>query len=221
MIRVVIADDHTLVREGIRALLERAGDIQVVGEAVDGRDAVELVRKLAPDVLLMDITMPQLNGIQAAEKLRDEGSPTRVVILTMHSDEALVRQALHIGVKGFLPKGSLSDELLFALRAAAMGGVYLSPSISSSLLGDGAPGKQEKPRGAPGPLTVRERELLGLIARGHTNAQMARELNISIKTVERHRAHLMQKLDAHNLVELIRVAHTQGLISLDQDLSDS
>jgi DNA-binding NarL/FixJ family response regulator len=174
-----------------------------------------LVQRLAPDVLLMDIAMPHLNGIQAAEQLLEAGAATRIVILSMHSDEILVRQALQHGVKGFLPKGSVSDELLFAVRAASRGAVYLSPSISTTLLGESVGRGDTKPRGAPGPLTARERELLRLIGKGLTNAQMARDLGISIKTVERHRTHLMQKLKVHNLVELIRVAIAQGLIPLE------
>ncbi|MEW5789428.1 MAG: response regulator transcription factor [Pseudomonadota bacterium] len=214
MIRIVIADDHSLVREGIRALLEKAGDIQVVGEAVDGQQAVDLVLAQAPDVLLMDIAMPRLNGIQAAERLHGAGCTTRVVILSMFSDPALVRQALHNGVKGFLPKGAVSEELLFALRAAARGAVYLSPAVSQDALAEAPP----RAGGAPEPrrLTPRERELLLLIGKGRTNAQIAQDLGISIKTVERHRTHLMQKLNARNLVELIRIALTQGLIPLEE-----
>lgn len=212
MIRVLIAEDHHLVREGIRALLEKAADIEVVGEAVDGQEAVEMVQRLSPDVLLMDIAMPRLNGIQAVEQLRKSGSPTRIVILSMYSDEILVRQALQNGVNGFLPKGSVSDELLFAISAASRGAVYLSPAISTSVL---TPPAAPTPQGPAGQLTAREQEMLQLISKGHTNSQMADALGISVKTVERHRTHLMQKLNAHNLVELIRIAVTQGLIRLD------
>jgi DNA-binding NarL/FixJ family response regulator len=217
MIRIVIAEDHHLVREGIRALLEKAGGIEIVGEAVDGQEAVELTRRLIPDVLLMDIAMPRLNGIQAAEQLRDAGVPTNVVILSMYSDEILVRQALQNGVKGFLPKGSVSEELLFAVRAACRGAVYLSPSIPSAVLADHAAPDDPKAKGATGRLTAREREMLQLIGKGHTNNQMAQAMGVSVKTVERHRTNLMQKLNAHNLVELIRIALMQGLIPLDDD----
>ena len=136
MIRLVIAEDHHLVRQGIRVLLEREKDIEVVGEAVDGREAVELVQSLTPDVLLMDIAMPRLDGIQALEKLRALNIATQTVILSMYSDDALVRQALHNGARGFLLKGSVSEELLLAIRAADKGAAYLSPAVSGAILSD-------------------------------------------------------------------------------------
>jgi len=213
MIRVVVADDHNLVREGIRALLEKAGDIQVVGEAVDGHEAVELVRREAPDVLVMDIAMPRLNGIQAVEQLRAAGAATRIVILSMYSEEILVRQALQHGAKGFLLKGSVSEELLLAIRAANRGAVYLSPAISQAVLADPAAGQPNLP-GSEAQLTPRERQMLQLIGEGYTNNRIAEALGISVKTVERHRTNLMAKLNVHNLVELIRVAMKRGLIRL-------
>ncbi|HSE96186.1 MAG TPA: response regulator transcription factor [Methylomirabilota bacterium] len=216
MIRVIVADDHHLVREGIRALLEKADDIQVVGEAVDGQEAVELVERLAPDVLVMDIAMPRLNGIQAVERIRAAGSPARIVILSMYSDEILVRQALQLGARGFLLKGSVSEELLLAIRAASRGAVYLSPAISESVIADVSTAPPS-PRGQ-GPaeqLTARERQMLQLISEGCTNSKMAEILGISVKTIERHRTNLMAKLDAHNLVELIRVAMKHGLIRFE------
>ena len=214
MIRVVVADDHNLVREGIRALLEKAGDIQVVGEAVDGHEAVELVRREAPDVLVMDIAMPRLNGIQAVEQLRAAGAETRIVILSMYSEEILVRQALQHGAKGFLLKGSVSEELLLAIRAANRGAVYLSPAISQAVLAEPAAGQPSLP-GPGAQLTPRERQMLRLIGEGYTNSRIAEALGISVKTVERHRTNLMAKLNVHNLVELIRVAMKHGLIRLE------
>jgi two-component system, NarL family, response regulator NreC len=218
VIRVAVADDHHLVREGIRALLEKAGDIEVVGEAVDGADAVELVQSVVPDVLLIDIAMPRLNGIQALEQLRARGATTKVVVLSMYSDETLVRQALQKGARGFLLKGSVSEEMLLAIRAACRGAIYLSPVISDALLADvstvrtdaGAAGSLEQ-------LTAREREILQLVSKGHTNSEMATQLAISVKTVERHRTNLMAKLKAHNLVELIRIGIKQGLIPLQDE----
>lgn len=211
MIRVVVADDHNLVREGIRALLEKAGDIEVVGEAVDGHEAVELVTRVAPDVLVMDIAMPRLNGIQAVEQLRAAGTETRIVILSMYSEEILVRQALQHGAKGFLLKGSVSEELLLAIRAASRGAVYLSPAISETVMADPAPA-QPNPPGPGAQLTPRERQMLQLIGEGYTNSRIAEALGISVKTVERHRTNLMAKLKVHNLVELIRTAMKHGLI---------
>ncbi len=215
MIRVIIADDHNLVREGIRALLEKAGDIEVIGEATDGKEAVDLAQRLAPDVLVMDIAMPNLNGIQAVEQLRALGIASRVVILSMYSEDILVRQALQHGAKGFLLKGSVSDELLLAIRAAHRNATYLSPAISATVLADVSPAQVgARSPGAVDQLTPREREMLQMISEGYTNNKMAEALGISVKTVERHRTNLMAKLDARNLVELIRVAMKRGLIRL-------
>jgi DNA-binding NarL/FixJ family response regulator len=217
MIRAIVADDHHLVRQGIRALLEKAGDIQVIGEAADGREAIELVERLAPDVLVLDISMPRLDGIQAIKRIRRLGLATRVVILSMYSDTTLVRQALQSGANGYLLKGSLTEELLLAVRAANKGEVYLSPGISGPVVDDflavhaGAKG--------PGPLdrlTQREREVLQLVAEGHSNPEIAEILNVSVKTVEKHRAALMAKLGVHEVAGLMRVAIKKGLIFLDK-----
>ena len=216
MIRVAIADDHHLVREGIRALLEKADDIQVVGEAVDGVEAVELVERLGPDVLVMDIAMSRLNGVEAVERIRDLGAPTQVVILSMYSDEALVHQALQNGAKAYLLKGSVSEELLLAIRAASRGATYLSPAVSETFLADMLTAQASARKLDPiGKLTSREREILQLIGEGHTNSAIAELLGISMKTVERHRTNLMSKLNVRNLVGLVRVAIKHGLIQLD------
>lgn len=217
MITIVVAEDHHLVREGIRALIEKADDMAVVGEAADGMQAIELVESLHPNVLLMDIAMPRLNGVQAIEKLQTMGQTTNVLILTMHSNEMLVRRVLQKGAKGYLLKDSLKEELLLAIRAASRGATYLSPAVSEAVLAE-VP-EQDDEGGDSDlaiPLTKRESQMLQLICEGHTNTEMAKLMHLSIKTVERHRANLMSKLNAHNLVELIRVAIKHGLILIDE-----
>lgn len=215
MIRVVIADDHRLVREGIRALLDKSDDIAVVGEADDGAAALALVTELAPDVLVTDISMPGLSGLEAAAEVDRLGLATAVVVLTMHAEEALARRALASGARGYVLKDSVTDELLLAIRAARRGGTYLSPVVSAKLLhAPGAAAAVDAPP-EPAPLTAREREVLRLIGLGHTNRAIAAALSISIKTVERHRTQIMAKLDVHNLVDLVRVAIRRGLIELD------
>ncbi len=211
MINVIIADDHNLVREGIRALLEKAEDIHVVGEAENGQQALQLVQSLQPTVLVMDIAMPGINGIQVLEQLREQNLPTQVVILSMYADEIFVRQALQNGAKGYLLKGSFKEELLLTIRAASRGATYLSPSVSETVLTPPA----NNSLSPADQLTPREHELLQLIGKGHTNAEIADLLSVSVKTVERHRTNLMTKLDARNIVELIRVAVRHGLIVLD------
>jgi two-component system response regulator NreC len=216
MIRVVVSDDHHLVREGIRVLLERAEDIEVVGEAGDGLETIGLVQKLKPDVLLMDISMPRLNGIETLRKLKELDLPTRTVILSMHSDEILVREAVQAGAKCYLLKGSVSDELLLAVRAASRGAAYFSPIISDSIMAEGAAAQADAADGAPDRrLTPRELEILRFISEGRTNNEIGKLMQLSVKTVERHRTNLMAKLDAHNLVELIRVAIKRHLIQFE------
>ena len=217
VIRVVVADDHHLVRQGIRALLEKAEDIEVVGEAEDGQEAVELVEWLAPDVLVLDIAMPRLNGSQALGRVRALGVATQVVILSMYSEETLVRQALQNGAKGYLLKQSVAEELLLAVRAASQGEIYLSPAISGSVvagfltLQTDADGANPRRR-----LTRREREVLQLISEGHTNKAIAQILKVSAKTVEKHRANLMSKLNVHNLAGLVRAGIKHGLILIEE-----
>lgn len=212
MINVVIADDHHLVREGIRALLERAEDIKVIGEAQDGQEAVEQVERLRPDVLVLDISMPRLNGIQAAERLR--GGTTQIVFLSMHSDETLVRQALQNGARGYLLKRSVTAELLLAVRAAQRGELYLSPEVASAVLDDFV---STSPQTTPiDRLSPREREVLQLIAEGRTNNEIAEAMTLSVKTVEKHRASIMSKLDVHDLAGMVRIAIKYGLIFLDE-----
>lgn len=216
MISVIIADDHNLVRQGIRALLEKVSDIRVVGEASDGQQAIEMCVQLRPDVLVIDIVMPRVNGLQAVERLRSDNIPTRAVMLSMYSDETLIRQALTKGVKGYVLKQAVSEELLLAIRAAVRGETYLSPLVSSILVESAIQGRALGDEGdAFDHLSLREREVLQLLAEGHTNGEIATTLVLSERTIEKHRAALMEKLGYHNLAGLVRVAIKHGMIPLN------
>ncbi len=217
MIRVILAEDHHLVRQGIRSLLEAAQDIVVVAEAENGQEAVNLVGELKPDVLVTDINMPRLNGIQAAEQIRELGLATRVVILSMHADPILIRQALRHRVKGYLLKHSLTDELLLGVRAAARGETFLCPGVSDLVVAAflNTPAHSKAANGFD-QLSTKEREVLKLVAEGYTNKAMAELMHVSVKTVEKHRANVMAKLNIQELAGLIRVALKHGLIFLDE-----
>jgi len=216
MIRTILVEDHHLVRKGISALLEKASDVEVVGEAADGYEAVELAEQLSPDVVVMDIAMPRLTGIQAAEQIRALKLGIQVVVLSMYSEETLVRQALRSGVKGYVLKNSVAAELLLAIRAASRGEVYLSPAVSGPLVQDllrlDVEGQERTPFDR---LTCREREVLQLIAEGHTNTAIAQVLHLSVKTVEKHRGSLMSKLEVRDVAGLVRMAIKHGLVFLD------
>jgi DNA-binding NarL/FixJ family response regulator len=215
-IRVVVADDHNLVRQGIRSLLEKAEDIDVVGEAADGQEAVDQVERLAPDVLVMDLAMPRLDGSQAIGHVRALDVATKVVILSMYTDETLVRQALRDGAKGYLAKSASQEELCLAVRAAHRGEIYISPAVAQPVVAGFLTGEAaDEGCRAADRLTPREREVLQLVAEGYTNGAVAQALKISVKTVEKHRASLMSKLRVHNLAGLIREAIQHGLVLLD------
>ncbi|MFW5940693.1 MAG: response regulator [Chloroflexota bacterium] len=217
MIRVIIADDHHLVRQGIRALLDDCDDIQVIGEAATGSEAIELAEKEEPNVVVMDLSMPRMDGSQASERILGLDKSIEVVILSMHSDTILAQQLLREGVKGYLLKNSIAEELPMAIRAASRGQVYLSPAISDSVLTTlMSPQPGELPESPSELLTPREREVLQLIAEGHTNNAIAEILTISVKTVEKHRASLMSKLDVHDLPSLMRTSIKHGLVFLDK-----
>ena len=214
-ITVLLADDHTVVREGLRSLLESEPDIEVVGEARDGRQAVQLTRELLPAVVVMDIAMPLLNGVEAARQILEAVPATRVLILSAYGDEEYVEQVIGIGAAGFLIKQTSALVLSKAIREASKGHTFFSSSISSWLRDrqqdslDGAAGRR---RNRAAGLTSREVEILQLIAEGKANKQMAAELGISIKTVEKHRQHLMKKLGIHDTAGLTRYAIAAGII---------
>ena len=213
MIRVLIAEDHLMVRAGIRALLEKAGDIHVMGEASNGQEAIEMTEALKPDVLIMDIMMPRMNGIQAAENIREMKLPTRILLLSMYSDEVFVRQALQCGVKGYVLKSSVSDELLWAVRAVASGKTYLSNPIAEIVVESATHSHSALQDGDPlSNLSPREKEILQLIAEEHTSAEIGKMLFISEKTVEKHRTKLMEKLNVRNLAGLVRLAVKYHLV---------
>ena len=215
MIRVLIADDHNLVRQGIRSLLENAGTIEVVYEAADGYEAVENIRELHPDIAILDISMPNLDGIQAAEKILALGLNTQIIILSMHSDPTIIRQLLKRGVRGYLKKDSLGEELILAINSAVQRKTYLSPSVSEDFMPLLLLNHQDDLPESPAEiLTPREREILQLISEGHTNKSAAYTLGISEKTVEKHRGNLMLKLNVSDLASLICKAIDYKLIFL-------
>ena len=217
MIRVVLADDHQVVRQGLRVLLEAAEDIVVVGEAHDGAAAVDLVKKLTPDVIVLDIGMPDMNGIQASAHIRAHSAATQVVILSMYEDETLARQALRQGARAYVLKRAPAAELLMAIRAVSRGEAYLSPAIAACMLNDFLAQRDTSEEASLYErLTAREHQTLQRIAEGRTNSEIAADLQISIKTVEKHRASLMAKLGVHDLANLIRTALRHRLI-VDDD----
>ena len=216
MIRVLIAEDHLMVRAGIRALLEKAGDIHVLGEASNGQEAVEMTESLKPDVLIMDIMMPRMNGIQAAENIREKRLSTHILLLSMYWDEGFVHQALQYGVKGYVLKSSVSDELIWAVRAVANGKTYLSSPISEIVVESSINPHSGLQDGDPlSVLSPREKEILQLIAEEYTSAEIGKMLFISEKTVEKHRTKLMEKLNVRNLAGLVRLAVKYHLVDRD------
>jgi len=209
MIRILLADDHRLVRQGIRALLEQDPELEIVGEAQDGWAAVQLVERLQPDVAILDIAMPHLSGLEAIAKIHGVSPRTRILLLSMFDDELYILKAARAGAAGYLLKGSLAEELGEAIQLVCKWSrFYLSRAITNRWLRRLI--EQGKPPGEL--LTPREREVLELIARGLTNKEIALELRISVKTVETHRAKLMEKLDTHTAAGLVRYAITKGLV---------
>lgn len=210
---VMIADDHALVRAGIRALLEKVNEVEVVAEAADGREALDLIRKHQPDVVLMDIAMPGLNGLEATRRLGKTEPATRIIILSMHASEEYVWQALRAGARGYLLKGASLAELELAIKSVAADQIYLSPPISKSLIEEylHPTGGERRPTES---LTPRQSEILKLIANGKSTKQIALDLKISVKTVETHRSLLMKRLKVRDVAGLVRYAVRTGLVDL-------
>lgn len=208
---MILADDHLLFRAGLRSMLQNWPDFEIVGEANDGHQAIRLVQDLKPDVLLLDISMPGLNGIEALRKLREIGSPTRIVILSMHSDRHYVTESIKAGARGYLLKDSTLDELVAGIRAVVRGEVYLSSCIAGVLVNDYV-SLSSAVSGPAEILTSREREVLQLIAEGRSTKDAASLLNISVKTIETHRKRIMDKLGVHSVAELTRYAIREKII---------
>ncbi|MEW6141657.1 MAG: response regulator transcription factor [Chloroflexota bacterium] len=214
-IKVLVVDDHTIVRDGICALLSLTPDITVVGEATNGREALEVVKRVIPDIVLMDLAMPVMGGLEATRRICKESPGTKVLILTQHDDKENVFPTIEAGAKGFISKAAASSELAAGIRLVYRGDSYLSPSVTKLLLEDYQ--QMARTRGGHDPyerLTDREREILKLLAEGRTTQEIARMLVLSPKTVERHKTGLMAKLDIHSRTELIKYALRKGIISV-------
>jgi DNA-binding NarL/FixJ family response regulator len=214
--RILLVDDHKIMRQGLKSLLAREPDMEVIGEADDGRTGLDMARELRPDVVLMDISMPGLNGIDATRRMLDVNPAMKVLALTAHSDRNMVREILKAGAMGYIVKDSAVEELVLAVHTAIGGRVYLSPRIAGLVVegfvdengNGGAPGVFSR-------LTAREREVLQLMAEGKATKEVARALSVSVKTAETHRRAIMQKLDLHSVAELTKYAVREGLTSID------
>ena len=207
-IRILLADDHAVVRRGFQMILAEQSDMEIVGEAGNGREALELAAKLKPDVVVMDVAMPELNGIEATRRMAESAPHARVLALSMHKDSVYVRETLRAGARGYLLKDSVAADLVNAVRAVASGEGYLSPAVSDAVLDDYR-------RHVTNPidlLTSREREVLQMLAEGKTNKEIAGILNLSVYTVDAHRGRIMEKLNMHSINELVRFAVRNGLI---------
>jgi len=216
--RILLVDDHAVVRGGLRMLLAADPDLDIVGEAENGMQGIRMAGELQPDVVLMDISMPDMNGIEATRRIKAQYPNIAVLALTMHEDDQYFFEMLAAGASGYVPKRAAPNDLISAIQAVRGGGMFLFPSVARTLVQDYLQ-RREQPSDAPGPqgfedLTEREREVLTLIAEGRTNQEIADLLVISIKTVNRHRENIMAKLNLHSRVELVRYAIAQGLIDL-------
>jgi two-component system response regulator NreC len=207
-IRILLADDHAVVRQGFSLILSAQPDMEIVGEVGNGREAVELAGRLHPDVVVMDVAMPELNGIEATRRLADSAPRARVLALSMHKDAVYVREILRAGARGYLLKDAIDHDLVAAVRSVAQGEAYLSPAVSEAVLSD----YRRHVKDPLDLLTSREREVLQMIAEGKTNKEIATLLSLSVYTVDAHRGRIMEKLNLHSMGELVRFAMRNGLI---------
>ena len=217
MIRLLLVDDHAIVRAGLRMLFQAEDDMEIVGEASSGDEALALVDAFRPDVVIMDVAMPGMNGIDATRRIRARAPESAILALTMHEDEQYFFAMLEAGAAGYIPKRAAPDDLVSAVRVVSQGNVFLYASLARFLMRDVLTHQDAARQDPPGPLTAREQEVLALIAEGFTNRQIAQELVISPKTVDRHREHIMTKLNLHNRVELVKYAIEKGVIELDMN----
>jgi len=212
-VRMVLAEDHTILREGLRALLSADPKFVIVGEAADGREAVRCVEKLGPDLVMMDLSMPRMTGMDAIREIKKRNAETKIIALTVHKTEEYLRTTLQAGADAYVLKDATREELLLAIENVLKGKTYLSPGVSERVIEGYLEGKERRlPGSTPGLLSPREREVLKLIAEGYKNREIAADLCISLKTVEKHRANLMKKLDLHNAAALTAHAIEQGLV---------
>jgi DNA-binding NarL/FixJ family response regulator len=214
-IRILLADDHEIVRYGLRCLIEEQPDMEVVGDAVNGRMAINLTHKLRPDVVVMDISMPDMNGIEATRRIRKEIPDTKVIVLSMHHKRQFVIDMLKAGVSGYILKTKVHDDLIRAIKAAVANEVYLSSKITGIMAHDFTSNLSISDKSGSAVLTPREREVLQLISEGKSTKEIALHLNVSIKTIESTRRQIMQKLDIHNVADLTKYAINEGITTLD------
>ena len=214
-VRVLLADDHGIIRQGLHSLLEKEPEVEVVGEAEDGREALSLARELAPDIVVMDITMPNLNGVDATRQIIGEFPKVKVIALSIHSNRRFVSEMLKAGASGYVLKECLFDELACAIRAVAGGGSYLSPRITGVVVDDYVGHLSAESDSPLSVLTEREHEVLQLLAEGRSTKQIALELHVSAKTIEANRRRIMEKLDVRSIAELTKYAIREGLTSLE------
>src|SRR6201996_8743228 len=207
-INILLADDHTIVRQGLKLILSANADLQVIGEAANGNEAVELAQKLKPDLVLMDVAMPELNGIEATRRMVESDSRIKVLVLSMHKEAVYVREILRAGARGYILKDAIDTELLSAVRSVVRGDGYISPAVSGALLSD----YRKDVNDPVDLLSAREREVLQLIAEGKTNKEIATKLNLSVYTIDSHRGKIMEKLNLHSTGELVRFAIKHGIV---------